>query len=211
MSSPLKALLVDNHSLFVASLIRALQQEETDITVTSAASAEHALAHLSSNSAYDVILVDIRLPSLSGIQFIKCLHNLGISIPVVVMASTTHNSDYTLALSAGAQGVTTKHTSPGELLHAVQTVMRGEIYVPFGDARFHSMLSVDETDSDHVLSHSQQDILQLLAAGRTSADICDELSLSRTEYCHQLAEVLGLPDNASAVQAAIAAVRHHAL
>ena len=213
----MKVLLIDDHRLFregVALLLRSLMQ---DILVSEAGSCEEALAHLAQPSgdqvdqaepplAQDLILMDLGLPGMSGLDGITLLRARYPDIPVVALSASEDLDTVLLALDAGAMGFIPKSASAAILVQALHLVLAKGIYLPpsvflAGRGAVPALPSplnklADEspqTDAIHVthahlmaptrpaelgLSPRQTEVLHLILQGKSNKLICRELELS---------------------------------
>jgi DNA-binding NarL/FixJ family response regulator len=122
-----RILIVENNVLLATTLVRFLRDRASLKVVAVAPSAELALAQLSEHSV-DLVLVDIALSGMSGIDFIAVLHKQYPDLPCLVLSAHTEISYVRRALSAGARGYVVKG-DPMALLTAIQEVVTGEEFL----------------------------------------------------------------------------------
>ena len=158
----------------------------------------------------DVIVADVTMPNLNGIDALTRLRQDGLTVPFVFL---TMHRDVTFArraLEAGASGFVLKHSAPDELLTAIHAALQGNTYVTPHLAG--EVLDAMRQGPEHVedptarLTLRQREVLQLLAEGRSAKQIASRLSIStRTVEFHkyQMMEALGLQTNADLVHFAI--------
>ncbi len=205
----IRVLLVDDHTLIRAG-IRELLQGLSGIEVAGEAGDGHEALLLAEQLQPDVMLLDIGLPGLNGLEVAARLARLE-SPPRVVILSMYTSEEYVLqALRAGAAGYLLKGSAVAELELALRAVVRGETYLsPAVSKRV-----VDEyvsrtsgtADRLAALTPRQREILQLVAEGHTSKDIAQQLGLSyRTVETHrnQLMKRLGIHDVTGLVRFAV--------
>ncbi|PVC90109.1 response regulator transcription factor [Streptomyces sp. CS131] len=135
-----------------------------------------------------VVLVDIRMPRLDGLEVVRQLAGPGVGEPMNVVVITTFDQDdyVRTALRYGACGFLLKDASPGLLVEAVQAAARGDALVsPAVTVRLLKRLEESErsrtsgrSPAVSGLSERELDIVRLVAVGRTNQEICDELFLS---------------------------------
>lgn len=206
---PIRVVLVDDHSLVregIASIIDSLECAE----VVAEAEDGHQGLRTVREETPDVVLLDISLPGLNGLEVLERLHkdfpDLGI-----VMVSMHANEEYVArALEKGARGYLLKSASKEELEIAVRAAYRGQTYLspavskPMVE-RFLSGGKSSENPLD-LLTPRQREVLQLVAEGLSSREIADRLHLSvKTVESHRsnLMERLEIHDLAGLVRFAV--------
>jgi DNA-binding NarL/FixJ family response regulator len=158
----------------------------------------------------DVIVADISMPLLSGIEALEELRKDGLEVPVVFL-TMHHDVEYaSMALEAGAAGYVLKHAAPEELVQAVRVALDGGTFVSptlAGELFQSSRARLRENGKPQAaLSARQRDILRLLADGRSAKEIARTLDISsRTVEFHKykLMESLGFKNSAELIQFAI--------
>jgi len=158
----------------------------------------------------DVIVADVTMPHLNGIDALVRLRQGGDPVPVVFL---TMHRDVTFArraLEAGASGFVLKHSAPAELLTAIRAALQGRTYLTplLAGEVLEAMKQGPERAGDPVASITprQREVLQLLVEGLSAKEIASSLSLSvRTVEFHkyQMMETLGIRTNAELIRFAI--------
>lgn len=209
MTPPRRArvLLADDH-LLVAEALRSLLSPEFDLV--GVVEDGRALVEAARTLGPDVIVADISMPHLNGIDALMQLRQGGGRVPVVFL---TMHRDVTFArraLEAGASGFVLKHSASVELIAAIRAALQGKIYLTpqLAGEVLGAMRQGPEESSDPVVSLTarQREVLQLLAEGRSAKEIASSLSISvRTVEFHkyQLMETLDLHTNAELIHFAI--------
>jgi len=185
----LRLLITDDHGVLRAGL-RALLNNEPDLEVVGeAASGEEAL-HLAGELQPDVVLMDVSLPGVDGIETTQRLMELRPDIRVLIL--TFHEDECLLegAICAGAAGYILKRAVESELINAIRAVSRGELYVHSAMTRalLANTASAPPTKqvAIDVLTPRETEVLGLLARGYTNRQIADLLTLSvRTVESHR--------------------------
>jgi DNA-binding NarL/FixJ family response regulator len=158
----------------------------------------------------DVIVADISMPTLNGIDALARLRQRGDQVPVVFL--TMHRDAFFArrALDAGASGFVLKHSASEELIAALRAALEGRTYLTpqLAGEVLEAMKLGPEQAADPValLTPRQREVLQLLAEGRSAKEIARKLTLSaRTVEFHkyQMMETLDLHTNAELVHFAI--------
>ncbi len=185
----IRILIADDHSLIRAGL-HALLQGTSDITVVG--EAEDGLSVLSQVAVLepDIVLMDISMPGLSGIEATRQLRL--ISPRTRVLALTVHEDEAMLReiLRAGAYGYILKRADDSELIKAIRFVSHGDMYIypslTSALVKEFSPHAKQERDTEPTLTLREIDVLLLLARGYTNRQIAEELHLSpRTVEGHR--------------------------
>lgn len=178
----IKILIADDHGLIRAGL-RAMLKDVPDITIVGEAQDGLALLHQVKELQPDIVLMDISMPGLSGIEATRRLRE---EAPTTrVLALTVHEDEGMLRemLRAGAYGYIIKRAGESELIHAIQVVAQGYIYVyPSLTGALLQDLSPynNEPKPGHeMLTSREMEVLLLLARGYTNRQIAKELNLSQ--------------------------------
>jgi DNA-binding NarL/FixJ family response regulator len=205
----IRVLVADDHALFRAGVRKLLQSFEGIEVVGEAADGQEAV-RLSGTQQPDVLLMDIGMPGLNGVEAAARLTREA-SRPRVIILSMHTGEDHVLrAIRAGAAGYLLKDAKPVELEAAVRAVARGEIYLSPAVSRYVVEDYVRRASGDHSpldrLTSRQREVLQLIAEGNTTKAIATRLGLSvKTVETHraQLMERLEARDVATLVRLAI--------
>jgi DNA-binding NarL/FixJ family response regulator len=202
-----RVLLADDH-LLVAEALSSLLSEEFQLV--GVVEDGRQLLEAAARLRPDVIVADITMPHLNGIDALTRLREEGDTVPVVFL---TMHRDVTFArraLEAGASGFVLKHSASVELITALRAALEGKTYLTpqLAGEVLEAMRQGPAQHSDPAASLTlrQREVLQLLAEGRSAKEIAAALSIStRTVEFHkyQMMETLGLHTNAELVHFAI--------
>ena len=202
-----RVLLADDH-LMVAEALTSLLSPEFDLV--GVVEDGRQLIEAAGRLRPDVIVADITMPHLNGIDALVRLREEGNRVPVVFL---TMHKDVTFArraLEAGASGFVLKHSASVELVAALHAALEGKTYLTpqLAGEVLEAMKQGPAQDSDPAASLTlrQREVLQLLAEGRSAKEIAASLSIStRTVEFHkyQMMETLGLRTNAELIHFAI--------
>jgi DNA-binding NarL/FixJ family response regulator len=205
----LRVLVADDHALFRAG-IRKLLQSFAGIEVVGEAADGHEAVHLSATQRPDVLLMDIGMPGLNGVEAAARLTREGARPRVIILSMHTGENHVLRAIRAGAAGYLLKDADPVQLEAAVRAVARGEIYLSPAVSRYVVEDYVRRAGGDRSplerLTSRQREVLQLIAEGNTTKAIATRLGLSvKTVETHraQLMERLEARDVAALVRLAI--------
>jgi len=209
MTTPIRVLLADDHTLVRAG-IRSLLEGLENVEVVGEAGDGQEAVRLAESLRPDVVLLDVGMPGLNGLDVAARLAAQDASIRVLILSMHTSEEYVLRALRAGCAGYLLKGSAVAELAIAVRAVARGETYLSPAVSK-HVMddyvrRTGGATDPIDALTPRQREVLQLVAEGNTSKDIADRLGLSfKTVEAHraQIMERLGLHDVAGLVRFAM--------
>ena len=201
-------LVVDDDELVRIGL-RAIIDAEADLEVVGEAADGAEVAPLVARTRPDVVLMDVRMPAVDGIQATRHLLATASEPPRVLVITTFENDDYVYeALRVGASGFLLKRARPAEVVEAIRVVARGEsLLFPAALRRLVAGRGGGAGDRlrDAGLTEREADVLRRLAAGRSNSEIAAELVVSvetvKTHVGNVLAK-LGARDRTQAVIAA---------
>ena len=206
----IRVLLVEDHALVRAGL-RALLERAGDIHVLGEASNGQEGVEQTRELKPDVVIMDIMMPRLNGIQAAEHIQSMKLSAQVLLLSMYSEEGLVHQALQSGAKGYVLKTSVSEELLQAVRIVARGETYLSSAiasiatDGTFHPSASQSTNPIDN-LSPREKEILQLIAEEHTSMEIAQMLFISeKTVEKHRanLMEKLHVRNLAGVVRLAI--------
>ena len=202
-----RVLLCDDH-LLVAEALKSLLAPEFDLV--GVVEDGRAMIEAAGTLRPDVIVADVSMPHLNGIDALVRLRQGGDHTPVVFLTMHRDVAFARRALEAGASGFVLKHSAPAELLTAIRAALDGQIYLTpqLAGEVLDSMKQGPGKAADPVVSLTprQREIVQLVAEGRSAKEIAASLSIStRTVEFHkyQMMETLGLHTNSELIHFAI--------
>jgi DNA-binding NarL/FixJ family response regulator len=204
----ISVLIVDDDELVRVGL-RAIVDAEPDLQVVGEAADGAEVVPLAARSRPDVVLMDVRMPAIDGIQATRRLLAASSDPPRVLVVTTFENDDYVYdALRAGASGFLLKRARPAEVVEAIRVAARGEsLLFPAALRRLVAGRVGGGGDRlrDAGLTDREADVLRRMAAGLSNAEIAAELVVSvetvKTHVGNVLAK-LGARDRTQAVIAA---------
>ncbi len=202
-----KILLADDHRI-VAEGLRGLL--EPDFELVGIVEDGRAMLEAVDKLKPDVVVADVSMPLLNGIEAVRQLKKKNKNIRVVML---TMHLDVTYAASAfeaGASGYVLKHSAPSELITAINSALKGRTYITpllAGELlQFHKQKPPGESSALAQLTSRQRQVLQLLAEGRCVKEVASILEIStRTVEFHKysMMESLGLKSSAELVRFAV--------
>jgi DNA-binding NarL/FixJ family response regulator len=179
----LRILLVDDHTVMRTGL-RALLERQTNLEVAGEAENGRDAVALSASLQPNVVIMDVGMPLLNGIEATKAILKHSPSIGVVILSMHSDESYVMRALQAGARGYLLKDSAAAELLAAIEAVSCGKSFFSSAISR---LLAEDYVrvlrqkgvvDSYELLTPREREILQLLAEGKTNKEVAAELNIS---------------------------------
>jgi DNA-binding NarL/FixJ family response regulator len=172
-------LVADDHPI-VRHGIRQVLAAADDMRVAEEAANGRELLDRARTVDHDLILLDLSMPEMSGLDVIKQLRRERPKVPIMILTMYSENQFAIRALKAGAAGYLTKETAPAELIGAVRKVVAGGRYLTPGVAeRLAGYLTADAEKPPHEkLSDREYQVLRMIAAGKSTRWISTELSLS---------------------------------
>ncbi len=187
----INVLIAEDHTLF-ARLVNSMLDDEEDINVVGIASdGEDAINKIAANDI-DVLLLDINMPKIDGIQLIGKLVKDFPELKIIMLSSHTEAWVIQKALKSGAKGYLTKFVESEEVIEAIHTVSNGETY--FCKTSLNSIMknlvhkeqSTSAEKQLKALSKREKEVLQLIAREMTTAEIAEKLCISfRTVESHR--------------------------
>jgi len=201
-----RVLLADDH-LLVAEALKSMLESEFDLV--GVVEDGRQMVEAAQQLHPDVIVADVTMPHLNGIDALTRLREGGDQVPVVFLTMHRDVAFARRALEAGASGFVLKHSASVELITAVHAALEGKTYLTpqlAGEVLDAMRQGPGSEDPAASLTLRQREVLQLLAEGRSAKEIATSLSIStRTVEFHkyQMMETLGLRTNAELIHFAI--------
>ncbi len=197
-----RVLVVDDHEVVRQGIHNMLDQTDGISVVGDASDGEAAIEQIQADHP-DVVLMDIQMPKLDGVETVRKLRQLGIETPVILLSVYAKDEYIFDGLRAGAKGYLMKDVGRDELVQAIITVNGGgSLLQPAIASRLAERIAIDEAMG---LSERQHEVLQLLASGLRNQEIADQLVLSlRTVKFHveNIYQKLGVRSRTEAIRVA---------
>jgi two-component system, NarL family, response regulator NreC len=202
----IRILIADDHEV-VAEGLRHVIEAHPDLEVVGIAPDGRAAVHQARELRPDVVIMDLSMPELNGADAARAILEREPDCRVIVLSMYSEREYVRRALKAGAAGYVVKRSAAKEVVEAIRAVHAGQKYL---SPRVADVVIDDysggEDDPLAKLSGREREVLQLLAEGRTGAQIAERLSLSQKTvetYRARLVEKLGIRDTAGLVRFAI--------
>jgi len=203
----INVVVADDHPIVRAGL-KQIISEAPDITVADEAANGAELLSLVRSRPYDVVLLDLTMPGMDGLDVLKQLKIDKPHLPVIIL--TVHpEAQYALRiLKAGASGYLTKESAADELIHAIRKVNRSGKYISTSLAeKIAFALDEDMAKPPHeTLSDREYQVLCLIGQGKTVSQIADALALSVktvSTYRTRILEKMHMQNNAELIHYAV--------
>jgi DNA-binding NarL/FixJ family response regulator len=205
-------LLVDDHDLFRTGIRTLLEGQ--GLQVVGEADNGHSALQLTSELAPDVIIMDLKMPGLTGVETTRRISGMSPLARVVVLTISADDEDVMNAVMAGACGYLLKDASIGQLLAGIRAAAAGESLIsPQIAAKLLQRLragGADEVAAETIraeLSDRELEVLRLIANGKDNAEIAKELFISPKTVKNHISNILMKLQIDNRIQAAVYAVR----
>lgn len=213
----LKILLIEDHALVREGMTHLLHQLDEDVTVFEAANGEDGVVVLEANADLDMVLLDLSLPGIDGLSWMKIQRKRFPAVPMLVVSAHDDGATIAKVMSAGAAGFVPKAQSADRLLESLNRVLAGEIVDPGASPTY--PIGIDNPEvmkpaggktrpKDIGLTRRQVDVLDLLIKGKTNREIGILLGLTEGTVKLHVTGVLKALGVKSRTQALVAATRH---
>lgn len=216
-SPPLKILLVEDDELFRLGL-RVRLEREADLTVVAEAEDGETAIEMVKSHSLNIVVLDIGLPGLGGIEACRQIRQLSPDLPVLVLTSHTQKALINRIIEVGAQGYCLKGAPSQTLILAIQSVAAGaswwdsaattEIRAAF-ESNSSTTTANDLDKLSSVLTRREQEILALIADGKTNQEIAQMLYIAPGTvrvHVHAILQKLNVRDR---TQAAVIAIQRN--
>jgi two-component system response regulator NreC len=183
MKSKIKIILADDHSVLRVGL-KLLLNNEADFTVIAEASDGEEVLNLLRTTTADVLIIDLSMPNMGGLECIKEIKSRGYDIKILVLTMYDDEQYIKEAMRAGALGYVEKHALDTELFVAVKTVANGQRYLnPHNSQILLNSLLTDNpkenvTNPYTLLSAREREVLKLIVRGHSMSQIGELLCIS---------------------------------
>ena len=204
---PIRILIADDHGV-VAEGLKQLVEAEADMQAVALVGDGREAVQQARDTQPDVVLMDLSMPELNGADATRAILQRDPKCRVIVLSMYAQREYVRRALKAGAAGYVVKRSAAKEVVEAIRAVHAGQRYLSprVADVVLEDYSDDKQDDPLARLSAREREVLQLLAEGRTGAEIAQRLSLSQKTvetYRARLVEKLGIRDLAGLVRFAI--------
>lgn len=181
----MKLLLADDHTLFRDALVLYIERAEPNSKVTLAKDLYGAMNAIEQDSEMDLILLDLRMPGMNGLQGLKKIRDKYPEMPVAIMSGVAEPKDVYAAMELGAVGYFPKTLSGKALLKAIQKVISGEKFLPMNEEETTIMPSYYNdyngqsaaVNKNIQLTQRESEVVSFLVQGASNKEIAQALDL----------------------------------
>ncbi len=210
----IRVLLADDHAVFRQGLRRLLETERDFLVVGEACDGEEAVA-LVSQLRPDIVLLDLSMPGLSGLDALTALAKVDVPVKAVVLTAEIEREQVVRALQLGARGVLLKSSGADLIFKGLRTVMSGQHWVDRQTVtdlidllRDLSAPAKPMTFNKFGLTARQLQIVSAVAGGLTNRDIAKKLSISEDTVKHHLTQIFAKTGTTNRLELALFAMHH---
>lgn len=214
MGDVMRVLLIDDHALFRIGLSELLQRRGIEVMAALGDGAQ-GIQEVE-NKQPDVVLLDMRMPQMNGLEVLRELKNKKQSMPIVILTTSRDETDVIAALQGGAQGYLLKDMEPDDLINSLTDIVAGQTIVASELTKvLAKALRGDEHEADAAataidnLTPREREILCLLADGQSNKVIARNLGISDGTVKLHVKSILRKLEIHSRVEAAVIAVEQN--
>lgn len=207
-----KILVVEDHALVREGMALSLRGLGDEVTIHEACDAESAVVMLDTEKDFDLALIDLMLPGVSGFSLLTLLRKRYPTTSVIVVSGLDDAGTMHRVIDSGASGFVPKSSSTATLMEAVRQVLNGAIYMPDAEARPHSNVRLPTRSSKGALdslglSEAQRRVFELLTQGKSNREIGDLLGLTEGTVKVHVTHIFRALGVSSRAQALVVAAR----
>ncbi len=191
----LKILVADDHPLFREGIRHFLMSLDAEVIILEAGSLQKTLEVLQKTTDIDLILLDLIMPGMNGLDGLHALEECNPAVPIIILSASEDPEDITKTLAHGVMGYIPKSSSSAVVIKAIQQVLAGEIYKP------EILCKQESYQTCWQLTHRQQEVLRLMVEGLSNKAIADKLFVSERTVKHHVAAIFRMLDVENRMQA----------
>lgn len=187
-----RIVVADDHALVRGGLVQLVKLVEENVEIVETNDFQQTIDFLNEGKPVDLLLLDLLMPGMSGMDGIKLICKDWPDVPVIVVSAREHIASIRSALAAGAMGYIPKTSSPEVMMSAIKLVLSGGVYVPphvlgsssSNDDPIHEQAYSAESLGNSLeqgyaqLTPRQLEVLDLMALGKPNRDIANDLNLN---------------------------------
>jgi DNA-binding NarL/FixJ family response regulator len=202
-----RVLIADDHPIVRRGLKQILEDAGNIRSIDEAESGQEVLDKIT-KANFDVVLLDISMPGMSGLECLETAKKLKPSLPILILSMYPEEEYAIRALKAGASGYLTKKSAPEELTTAIRKISRGERYISPSLADLLAVSVVDDLEKPlhELLSNREMQVLRMIVTGKSIKEIAGEMSRSPktvSTFRSRILQKLKMKSNAQLIQYAM--------
>ncbi|EEX49546.1 nitrate/nitrite response regulator protein [Pasteurella multocida] len=176
MSEKMKVLIIDDHPLMRRGIKQLIELDESFSVVGDAGNGSEGI-NLALQTQPDLIILDLNMKGLSGLDTLKALRSEGIDARILILTVSDSKNDIFTLIDAGADGYLLKDTEPDTLLGQIKRISQGEVIL--SDSIKNALIERQSaTDPIYSLTDREMDVLRLIATGLSNKQIAGQLFIS---------------------------------
>lgn len=209
VAQTVSVIIADDHPLFRGAMRLAIEGMFRAVRITEAASVDETIGALQGDDSLDLVLLDLKMPGMSGFSGLSYLRAQFPSVPVIVVSGSSEHATIRRCLDFGASGFIPKTTEVDLMRKAIQTVLDGGTWTPpdFDQSRPADKETADLVKRLASLTPQQMRVLMMLSEGLLNKQIAYELSVSEATVKAHVSAILTKLGVESRTQAVIAAAK----
>jgi two-component system invasion response regulator UvrY len=186
----IKIIIADDHAVVRKGLIQILLESFPSADIVEVVDAESLLKKIF-NEPWDLVISDISMPGISGLDVLQQIKQLYPKLPVLILSMHSEDLYAIRVLKAGAAGFLNKDFIPEQLISAVNTLLSGKKYItPTIAEKLAGTLDMENRPPHECLSNREFEVFKYIASGQTVSDIASRLSLSVTSISTYRARII---------------------
>lgn len=211
-------LIADDHPIFRGGLRKLLEAEPGFRVLGEAADGEQTLK-LARQLKPEILLLDIRMPKLSGLEVLRELKTFSIQLRTVVLTAAVEKDQIVQALQLGARGIILKHSATDVLFEGIRCVMAGQYWVCHESVsdlvqallNFRPRPETAERRQGFGLTPRETGVIALIVAGYTNKDIANKFAISEHTVKHHVTNIFDKLGVSNRLELALFSIDHHLL
>lgn len=209
------ALVIDDHPLFCEALSMTLKSAIRVEEIVTAERLEQAIERIRGGLQPDVVMLDLNLPDVNGLEGLVRLKKIAANVPIIVVSSLAENRIVASAIKAGASGFVPKHSQREVFLRAFTDIWAGRVYLPDGYVEVSEDDAAPQSAEEDAifrlsqLTQQQARILQCVCEGKLNKQIAYDLSIAETTVKAHVTAILRKLGVQSRTQAVLMAQNTH--
>lgn len=200
-------LLIDDHPLFCDGLKGILVELDRSPVIRVVGSCEEALELVQSLDEIDLLLLDLNLPGMNGLEGMQQIRHQMPATPIVILSASEDRDKVLRAIELGAKGYIPKSSSSEIILNALRLVLSGGVYLPMAALDTVNTHHVTVSKDEQTLTPRQLAVLKLLANGHTNKAIGKILDMAENTVRVHVSAILHVLDVTNRTEASVAARR----